>query len=118
MVAECLTELGCRILKAADGPAGLRIVESDVRLDLLVTDVGLPGLNGRQLADAARRKRPDLPVVLITGYVGAALDDWNVPPGMEMIRKPFKLDDLVDRVAHILGSHAGMAKVTPKPTLP
>jgi PAS domain S-box-containing protein len=110
MVVDRLSELGCQILEAADGPAGLRIVESDVPLALLLTDVGLPGLNGRQLADAARQKRPDIPVVLLTGYVGAALDDWSLPPGIEVVRKPFKLDDLAERVARILAGRPGSAK--------
>ena len=110
LVVECLSELGCRILEAADGLAALRVVESDVPLDLLVSDVGLPGLNGRQLADAARRTRPDLPVVLITGYVGAALDDWSLPQGIEVMRKPFKLDRLADRVGEILAGRSGPAK--------
>ena len=108
LVVECLSPLGCQILEAADGLAGLRIVESGVRLDFLVTDVALPGLNGRQLADVARRNHPDIPVVLITGYVGAALEDWSLPPGMEVIRKPFKLDHLFSRVAHCLAGGAGV----------
>jgi PAS domain S-box-containing protein len=111
MVVERLSELGCQILEAADGLGGLSIVESDVRLDLLLTDVGLPGLNGRQLADAARQRRPDIPVVLMTGYVGAALDDWSLPPGIEVVRKPFKLDDLAERVARILAGRPGGAAV-------
>ncbi len=101
MAAEMLAELGCRVLEAADGPAGLRILEGGARIDLLVTDVGLPGgLNGRQLADAARERRPALPVLFITGYAhnaavgnGAALD-----PGMEMMTKPFALDALATKI--------------------
>ncbi len=102
MIVEALSDLGCQILEAGDGNSALRIVESEQQLDLLLTDVGLPGLNGRQLADAARGKRPDIPIVLITGYVGAALDDWNLAPGMDVVRKPFKLGTLTDHLANIL----------------
>ena len=102
MVAETLRELGCRVLEAHDGPSGLRVLHSPEHIDVLVTDVGLPGLNGRQLADAARERRPDLPVLLITGYAGAALTDWQLAPGMEVVGKPFKLDPLAARVAGLL----------------
>jgi len=98
MIVRLLRELGCQVLEAEDGPAGLKIVQSGERLDLLVTDVGLPGLNGRQLADAAREKRSDLPVILITGYAGKALDDAELAPGMEVMRKPFALRALANRV--------------------
>jgi PleD family two-component response regulator len=62
LVADVLEELGYRALEAADGPSGLKLLQSDMRVDLLVTDVGLPGLNGRQLADAARERRPNLKI--------------------------------------------------------
>ena len=78
-------------------------------MDLLLTDVGLPGLNGRQLADAARELVPSLPVLLITGYAGPALQDWQLAPGMEVVAKPFKLDALVARVAGMLGQGAEAA---------
>ncbi len=71
-----------------------------------VTDVGLPGLNGRQMADAARERRPSLPVLFITGYAGTALDR-GLPPGMAAIGKPFSLDDLTERVAAMLAAHRG-----------
>src|SRR5471032_473670 len=63
-----LGEQGYRTLEAVDGPSGLRILRANARIDLLVTDVGLPGMNGRQLADQARETRPDLKVLFITGY--------------------------------------------------
>ncbi len=102
MVAETLRELGCHVIEAHDGPSGLRVLHSREHVDLLVTDVGLPGLNGRQLADAARERRPNLPVLLITGYAGAALTDWQLAPGMEVVSKPFKLDTLAARVGSLL----------------
>jgi PAS domain S-box-containing protein len=104
MIAGALRTLGYSVLEAPDGPAGLRIVQSSEPVDLLVTDVGLPGLNGRQLADAARERRPGLPVMLITGYAGKALDDADLAPGMEVLRKPFALGALTERVRALLKS--------------
>ncbi len=97
IVAESLRELGCRVLEASDGSAGLRMLQSHERVDALVTDVGLPGLNGRQLADAAQERWPGLPVLLITGYAGGAIEE-ALPAGMEVICKPFALDALASRV--------------------
>jgi CheY-like chemotaxis protein len=105
MIVDMLQDLGCQVMEAADGNAGLRIIQTGTPVDLLVTDVGLPGLNGRQLADAAREKKPDLPVILITGYAGRALDDNALEPGMEVLRKPFALDALRVRVRDLLTSH-------------
>jgi CheY-like chemotaxis protein len=102
-LAEAIRELGCRVLEAADGPSGLRVLQSRESVDLLVTDIGLPGLNGRRLADAARERRPDLPVVLITGYAGAALANWRLDSGMQVLRKPFALGELLARVGELLG---------------
>ena len=68
LIVEVLQDLGYRALEAADGKAGLKILHSRKRIDLLVTDVGLPGLNGHQLADQARERRPDLGFLFITGY--------------------------------------------------
>lgn len=102
MIVEALSDFGCRVIEAEDGNAGLGIVHSAVHIDLLVTDVGLPGLNGRQLADAARERRPDLPVMLITGYAGDALKGADLAPRMEIIRKPFALDALAAGVSTLL----------------
>ncbi len=100
--AERLRELGYTVLEAANGPAALRLLRSGVRIDVLVTDVGLPGgLNGRQVADAVRERRPGVPVLFITGYAGSALEN-ELAPGMEVIGKPFALDALAARVRAIL----------------
>ncbi|MFT8246585.1 PAS domain S-box protein [Roseomonas sp. BN140053] len=91
--AERLRDLGHVVLEAGDGPEALRILGIS-RPDLLVTDVGLPnGMNGRQLAEAAREGAPGLPVLFITGYAGTSL-----PPGADVIDKPFELDVFVRRV--------------------
>jgi signal transduction histidine kinase/CheY-like chemotaxis protein len=101
-IAESLRDRGCTVLEADDGPTGLLIARSDERVDVLVSDIGLPGLNGRLLADAARATRPAMPVLLITGYAGTALDDMTMPPGVEVISKPFALDALAARVCAML----------------
>jgi CheY-like chemotaxis protein len=96
---EMLEDQGYRTLGAVDGPSGLRILRANNRIDLLVTDVGLPGMNGRQLADQARETRPDLKVLFITGYAeSAVLSNGFLQPGMEMITKPFDLDHLSQRI--------------------
>ena len=107
LISEALHDLGCTVLEAADGPAGLRIVQSDARLDLMITDVGLPGLNGRQLTDAARTRRPGLPILIITGYAGTALRDLELAKGMALMRKPFSLDELNPRVVALLEDAGG-----------
>ena len=102
VISEALHDLGCTVLEADDGIAGWQIVQSDAPLDLLITDVGLPGMNGRQVADAARAARPALPVLIITGYAGAALADLSLPEGMRLLRKPFVLETLEPIVVELL----------------
>ncbi|MBO9713674.1 MAG: PAS domain-containing protein [Sphingomonas sp.] len=103
LIVEVLGELGYRALEAADGPKGLEILQSKQRIDLLVTDIGLPGLNGRQVADAARLVRPELKVLFMTGYAeNAALASGFLEPGMSMITKPFAMEQLANRVRAII----------------
>ncbi|WP_243369619.1 PAS domain S-box protein [Microvirga solisilvae] len=103
LILEVLADLGYQALAAVDGPSGLKVLESKQRVDLLVTDVGLPGLNGRQLADHARLIRPDLKVLFITGYAEqAAMATGFLAPGMQMITKPFAIDDLAVRIREII----------------
>jgi hypothetical protein len=99
VILEMLGEQGYRTFEAVDGPSGLQILRGDRRIDLLVTDVGLPGMNGRQLADQAREMRPGLKVLFITGYAeSVAMAGGFLKPGMEMITKPFDLGNLSRRV--------------------
>jgi PAS domain S-box-containing protein len=99
VILEMLQDQGYRTLDAVDGPSGLRILRQDERIDLLVTDVGLPGMNGRQLADQARETRPDLKILFITGYAeSVAISDGFLQAGMEMITKPFELDNLARKI--------------------
>lgn len=103
LIMEVLADLGYQALEAVDGLSGLRILESKQRVDLLVTDVGLPGLNGRQLADHARLVRPNLRVLFITGYAEqAAMASGFLAHGMEMVTKPFAIEDLAIRIREMI----------------
>jgi DNA-binding response OmpR family regulator len=105
LVVDVLEEQGYRAVQAADGPSGLRLLLSDMRVDLLVTDVGLPGLNGRQLADQARQRRPGLKVLFMTGYAeNAAIANGFLEPGMQMITKPFAIEGLATRIRSMIES--------------
>ena len=105
MVADSLRDAGYRVLEAGDGPGGLALLESDANIDLLITDVGLPGgMNGRQVADAARAGRPDLSILFITGYAAkGAIGPDQLDAGMELMTKPFSITALAARVREILG---------------
>ncbi|WP_052213726.1 PAS domain S-box protein [Belnapia sp. F-4-1] len=100
LIAEVLGELGYRAIEAADGQEGLRVLQAERRVDLLVTDVGLPGgMNGRQLAEAARQRRPGLKVLYITGYAEAAvIGSDTLEPGMQVVAKPFAMEALAARI--------------------
>ena len=104
LVTEVLNDLGYTSIEAVDARAGLLVLQSDVRIDLLVTDVGLPGgMNGRQMADAARVKRPDLKVLFITGYAeNALIGNGQLEPGMAVLTKPFSVDALGVRIREMI----------------
>ncbi len=103
LVVELLGDLGYAVLEARDGPAAMAIVESDHRIDLLITDVGLPGMNGRQVAEFARTRRPRLKVLFMTGYAEqAAIRAKFVDDGMDLIAKPFAMEALAARVRDML----------------
>ncbi|RYF19731.1 MAG: response regulator [Oxalobacteraceae bacterium] len=102
MAAEHLRDLGYAVLEAANGPAALQALRLGRHVDLLVTDVGLPGgMNGRQVADAARERLPGLPALFITGYAGSVLQE-QLAPGMDVIGKPFSLNLLSDKIRTML----------------
>jgi PAS domain S-box-containing protein len=109
LVTEVLEDLGYTAIEAADGAAGLKVLESDVRLDLLVTDVGLPGgMNGRQMADAGRVARPGLKVLFITGYAeNAVLGNGYLEPGMQVLTKPFVMEALAGRIRDLIAGTDG-----------
>jgi CheY-like chemotaxis protein len=104
LMREVLEEAGYIVLDASDGPSGLKILRSDARIDLLVTDVGLPGgMNGRQVADAARTFRPDIKVLFVTGYAeNATLGNGQLDPGMQVIAKPFGMIEFASKVREMI----------------
>jgi CheY-like chemotaxis protein len=104
LIAEILAESGYSVIEAADGPAGLRMIESSARIDLLITDVGLPGgMNGRQVANSARQSRPNLKVLFITGYAeNAVIGNGRLDRGMFVLTKPFQIETLAKRVGEII----------------
>lgn len=104
LIGEVLSEAGYAVIEAPDGPAGLKVLNSNARIDLLITDVGLPnGMNGRQVADAARVQRPDLKVLFITGYAeNAVVGSGRLEKGMFVITKPFEVESLAGRIRDII----------------
>ncbi len=99
LIVEVVADLGFAALEAADGPGGLEVLRSRQRIDLLISDVGLPGLNGRQVADAARLLRPGLKVIFMTGYAETAASAHGfLEPGMALITKPFAMADLTAKI--------------------
>lgn len=120
LVSEVLEDLGYTAVEAADGPTGLKIMQSDVRLDLLVTDVGLPGgMNGRQMADAGRELRPELKVLFITGYAeNAVIGNGHLEPGMQLMTKPFVMEVLASRIREMIESSTRQAKPVASLQLP
>lgn len=108
LVVEVLGELGYRALEADDGTSALRILNSPQRVDLLITDIGLPGISGKELAAAARAARPTLSVLFITGYA-----DGDSASGEDIIQKPFSMDAIAERIQSILTGR----RTTPAPAL-
>ena len=103
VIVELLRELGYVTIELGEADSALPLLASSKRIDLLISDVGLPGLNGRQLADMARVTRPQLPVLFITGYAsGAARRSEFLGSGMEMITKPFAVEALALKVREML----------------
>jgi signal transduction histidine kinase/ActR/RegA family two-component response regulator len=109
LLTDALEEIGFNVLEAHDGPTGLNILQSEATIDLLITDVGLPGgMNGRQLADAARTTRPALKVLFITGYAeNAIIGNGQLAPGMQVLTKPFVVEALSSRVLDMIKDGTG-----------
>ncbi|WP_346830540.1 response regulator [Pseudomonas abietaniphila] len=103
LVSQVLGELGYAWLEAGDAVGAVPILESTQRIDLMISDVGLPGMNGRQLADIGRQMRPDLKVLFITGYAeNASVRAGFLDTGMQMITKPFAFDQLTAKVREMI----------------
>ena len=109
LVVNVLDELGYTAHQAADARTALPLLESDLRVDLLVTDVGLPGMNGRQLAEIARQYRPGLKVLFMTGYAQKAAERQGfLEDGMDMVAKPFSIDLLATKIRSMIGVDEGL----------
>ena len=103
LVGEVLNELGLEAIEAESPAYAVEVLRSAVTLDLLITDVGLPGMNGRQLADLAREQRPNLPILFVTGYAeNAVMRSEFLASNMAMITKPFSLETLSHRIKDVL----------------
>ncbi|ARS26197.1 PAS domain-containing hybrid sensor histidine kinase/response regulator [Sphingomonas sp. KC8] len=103
MIVELLNELSYKVIEAADAEPGLAILRSGAHVDLLVTDIGLPGMNGQDFAEEARRLHPDLPILYMTGYSEAATrPEGFLGPGMALITKPFGGDAFARRIHSML----------------
>jgi signal transduction histidine kinase len=104
LILNVLDELGYHGHAAADAEAAIPLLESALRVDLLVTDVGLPGINGRQLAEIARKHRAGLKVLFMTGYIDKAADrEAYLEHGMDIVSKPFTLETLATKVREMIG---------------
>ncbi len=101
---EMLRELGYRIIEAPEGRSALRLLDANRDIVMLFTDIGLPdGMNGRQLADEARRRRPTLKVLYTSGYArNAIVHHGRLDPGVELLVKPFTYAGLAAKVRHVL----------------
>ena len=105
LIVQVLGDLDYTVTEAADGQSGLRLLQTIPGIDLLISDVGLPGMNARQLAEAGRALRPGLKILFMTGYAeDAVFASGLLDPGMSMITKPFAMDALVARVREVIDS--------------
>jgi len=108
-VSDVLGGLGCTVIEAADSQAGLQLLSSDTRIDLLVTDIGLPGgIDGREMAAAGCQIRQGLPVIFMTGYTNPTLFEHELlRDPSALLTKPFAVDELIGRVHAMLGAKPG-----------
>jgi len=102
LIAGKLRDLHYRVLEARDGHAGLAIIESTERIDLVLSDIGLPGLTGLQMVDVGRHHRPDMKVLFMTGYAETMPEDWTLDANTDLLTKPFEFDALVHRMRALL----------------
>ncbi|AEL06307.1 two-component system sensor-response regulator hybrid protein [Xanthomonas campestris pv. raphani 756C] len=104
MVSEVLSDAGYHVIEAENADGALAQLRVDAQIDMVVSDVGLPGMNGRDMADVARDLRPGLPILFITGYAeNAATRQEFLAEGMALLPKPFSLNDLLNTVSRMLG---------------
>jgi CheY-like chemotaxis protein len=99
LIVDVLEELEFKVLEAGDGEDALEILKDSTKLiDLMMTDMGLPGMDGKELASEARKLRPSLPILFASGYA----ESLDIPQGMQVIGKPFSIDQLRDKVKSVL----------------
>ncbi|MBN2975610.1 response regulator [Pseudomonas fluorescens] len=98
LIVDVLEELEYTVLEAADAEEALKVVQNAQSIDLMMTDVGLPDMDGKQLATKVRELRPALPILFASGYA----ENIDVPAGMQVIAKPFSIDQLRDKVKSML----------------
>ena len=105
LIKDVLEEVGYDVVDVADGPTGLKVIQSDSRIDLLVTDMGLPGgMSGRQVAEAGREARPNLKVLFVTGYAQTTMLDADFnQSSTQVIGKPFNFEALQNKVREMIG---------------
>jgi PAS domain S-box-containing protein len=102
LIGEVLSELGYRVLEASDANAAIKVLESGRSIDMMISDVGLPGMNGRQLAEVARAYHPNVPVLFVTGYAeNAAIRAGYLGTNMAMISKPFQVEELAAKIGEM-----------------
>ena len=107
VVREALEELHYDAVEFADPLVAVSYLASGERIDLMISDVGLPGMNGRELAETARAHRPDLPILFITGYAeNAAIRSGFLGANMSMVTKPFSMDELAAKLSQMINSPA------------
>jgi CheY-like chemotaxis protein len=105
LVVEVAQELGYDVIEAMDGPSAMRLMDASPAIDLLITDVGLPGgMNGRQVADAMLSRSPGLKVMFITGFAeNAVMGSGQLLPNMALLIKPFPMEVLAEKIQDIMG---------------
>jgi DNA-binding response OmpR family regulator len=104
LVVQTLIEAGYAVREAAEANSAMAALDNDTEISLMVTDLGLPGINGRRLADKVRIKRPGMKVLFMTGYEESPLLETGLPEGCALIHKPFTLDDLTAQAGRLLAN--------------
>lgn len=110
VTAAYLSEMGHRVIEAADGTAALDLLKAEEEADLLIADFAMPGMTGLDLADRARKLRPDLRILLVTGYA----DPEKGPDGYPVLHKPFSREELAAKVTEAVGNRGARGKLKPR----
>lgn len=106
LAAENLADAGFNVVEASDGTTGLNALQSDIPIDVLLSDIKLPGMNGYELAEAGKALRPELIVILMTGYAPLPLPETLESVVYRILQKPFKLEVLPDMVTAALDHYS------------